>query len=119
MLSGLVLVGQLSTLFHLALVRHVTCPQHGELVHATDDAAAISGARAGLQIRAVPPSVDHHGHDHCLISTSRREDSVGPAAARVFVPAAAAVSAVSRQDPAQSSRGVALLRLAPKSSPPV
>src|SRR5262245_46745026 len=49
---------------HLALVRHVTCAEHGELVEI--------GAPDGAQAKHAPETrlgaladADSHGHDHC------------------------------------------------------
>ena len=68
---------------------------------------------------SAPGRIDAHGHDHCLSWTPRREDLLAVLHADVGV-LAAVDPIVSPFEPRVSPRfGVALLRLAPKSSPPV
>ena len=121
--STLLLAAQLLTLGHLLIVRHTICPEHGEAIHsgspnetqalpltnegATSDPSSGSGA---------PPA--EHAHDHCLAQANTRErfallpaaDSMpGPLLLAPPRPSLAAVAA---------TPAVAVLRLAPKNSPP-
>ena len=89
-----------------------------EWVHSNDETSGVTASSAGLQVRASSRSVDHHGHDHCLICTPRREDFLASPERTDFVPAIAAQVAP-RQRVARCSHAISLLRLAPKSSLPV
>ncbi len=115
-LTLLFAVGQLAGFAHLVLVPHVTCPEHGELMHA--EAAPAAPTLAGGPARAwLNRGARAHGHDHCLAFSSRREDvlaAAGPAAPEVQAPAPHSAP------PARTpfAPPLALLRLAPKGSPP-
>lgn len=78
----LCLCAQLATVFHLALVEHVTCLEHGELVHAdaeehhhgsnarsTHEESAHKSSPAGPLASSTE---EDHAHDVCLICTDRR-----------------------------------------------
>jgi len=128
-LAALCLVGQLFSFAHLGLVRHVTCPEHGELVHADGDALdAAAGAarsqRSQLSEDALPsygdvPSLPSgHGHDHCLVTTLRR-DHLAHQPSHAAVVAQPEQSIASHAGGDEPSAAFALFRLAPKNSPPV
>ncbi len=127
-LLGLCLAGQLSSLAHLLTVAHGLCPEHGEVVHGsglhgTGGNAALGPAQwlEGL-LPALGPSnapAAEHDHDHCLLLSQRRGQSVPEPALR---PLRAAQLATLRPllDAAPCRvRSIALLLLAPKNSPPV
>ena len=127
-LASLLLVGNLLAYWHQATVSHARCAAHGELIHA-GPAAHAAGAQAEPPAsqaideaagRLLARSWDAEGdHDHCQICPLTREPVrfeqrlvlVGPAATPVAVaaPPAAAPVAVA----------VDLVRMAPKTSPPV
>jgi hypothetical protein len=126
--GGLCLMAQLLSLVHLALVRHATCVEHDALVHTepASDTARLAGsprqdssARPSATDLVAPLALDSAGHadDHCLAVGCRRfyltagpaDWSLAPASACAHSPAPAGIA-----PPAP----VALLRLAPKSSPP-
>jgi len=124
-LALLCLAAQLSSLAHLALVRHVTCAEHGEAVDAPESqqpganawnfkqqpahgATASSGDRPELQ-----------SHEHCALAENRN-------AWALVVPEAISVSSVARSTAIApphvhigSLSPSALCLLAPKTSPPV
>ena len=121
-LATLFVATQLTGLTHLIMVRHVTCPDHGELVHSEGPTLASPGdalrTPPGTSYRAAPRQADSHGHDHCLVSLSRREQLSAPVATTTLTiaypwPESAPVERVGSR-----AAGAALLRLAPKSSPP-
>jgi hypothetical protein len=126
--GGLCLLGQLLGLVHLALVRHATCLEHDALVHAEESSepARLAGgsrqespARSSATDLVQPLTVDTAGHadDHCLAVGCRRLDltfSRSDWSLAASNPRAHAAAPAGVEPPAP----VALLRLAPKSSPP-
>ena len=115
-LAGFVLLGQLASILHFALVHHTICPLDGEVVD------AHPGERHALSDRPDPSaapsnSSEHeHGHEHCVFAWFHRN-------LPAWVPAAPAVTPVVQQGtttaPDQAHRPqLALHRLAPKQSPP-
>ena len=122
------LVGQLSGLAHMLLVQHVTCPEHGELVHSgavahTDvtDLAAVSDATPATGLvssgDATAEEPAGHGHDHCLAAAhGRGHVGLGGAAAGALAPSPALAGLPT--DAAPHLAHDALYRLAPKTSPP-
>ncbi|MBX7101014.1 MAG: hypothetical protein K1X89_25080 [Myxococcaceae bacterium] len=122
LMTGVLLVaGQLSSLAHFALVRHARCAEHGELVHAQGEGALTSAApRAspGPAVQARALAEESHGHDHCVLGIARRSGALIPVqpALTLTAPHDAGVMTAPVSHPAGPS--VALLRLAPKSSPP-
>jgi hypothetical protein len=125
-LAALCLVGQLSSLAHMAVVRHVACSEHGELVHADEGRTAgparhtASESDSALpRLAPVPTPPSAHGHDHCLVTTLRRERGVLPQQSHLagVAPAEQRLVGDGRDVPPVAS--FALFRLAPKNSPPV
>ena len=140
-LALLCLTGQLSTSAHLLLVRHATCPEHGELIDTTGrgpsgpsipasgktqtDAAASGTATGGAApawpgataVAAAPALPPGHGHDHCAFLSHQRQELALHAQQRVVdapaLPPPARIAAATR--PAFAT---ALFLLAPKNSPP-
>ena len=121
--STLLLAAQLVTLGHLLIVRHTICPEHGEAIHAglPSQAQAMppghqdAAADSVLDCGAAPAE---HAHDHCLARANTRErfallpalDSLpGALLAAATLPSLAIVGV---------APAVALLRFAPKNSPP-
>ena len=119
--SGFLLAVQILSFGHLLLVRHVTCPEHGDFIHVQRSSFGPATADAGsvLQrsILATEPCVDAE-HDHCLacVETNRRALLSGPP--QVLEHHAFAVSAL-RGSRAAFFAPIDLIRLSPKSSPPL
>jgi hypothetical protein len=115
LVAGLWLSGQIAATAHLLTVRHVTCAEHGELVHA--DAAAPSQARRAAEhaVEAADAPAGHT-HEHCPFAWQheQRIELVAPPAAPHG--AAVAASPLPASAPLRSAR---LYRVAPKLSPPV
>ncbi|HEX4458213.1 MAG TPA: hypothetical protein VIA18_09585 [Polyangia bacterium] len=116
----LALVAQLATVAHLALVTHVTCLEHGELVDVPAPAAAgVAGDSPRAEAHVVAAQQSQHGHDHCPIAALRRQRVLPQSRAH----ARSIVTAETRHDwlaaPAESARAIALLDVAPKTSPPL
>ncbi len=115
-LALVALIAQASGFTHYVLVRHATCPEHGELVHATEGSPATHADEApGL--RASASGAD--GHDHCVFSCLRRErTALGELGRAVPLPLSAEHGAGFEHD-APPPPSIALFLLAPKNSPPV
>jgi hypothetical protein len=117
----LCLVAQVAGTAHLALVSHVRCLEHDALVHGdAGHPEAASASKIDLGVSGVPADDGQHADDHCLVSGLRRREDWAALRSqwRPAVPQAAADAQglpARRQEPAPS---VALLRLAPKASPP-
>ena len=119
----LCLLAQFSSILHMALVEHVRCAEHGELVHAHGDQHHDHGAVRDRQSSAVSAissssSDNGHGHDHCLVWTERRDPVLAPltVTGTVDLVSGDALLAPSR---GASVYGLRVYSLAPKTSPPV
>lgn len=123
-LAVLCLAAQLAGTVHLALVTHVTCAEHGELVEAGDAGlgpAARSRQAApsasGQRLAAAEAREGAHGHEHCLASALRR--AAAPLEAPGHLGPAPAPAPLARPRPAPApAAAIALLAVAPKASPP-
>jgi hypothetical protein len=121
----LCLAGQLSGFAHLVTVQHAVCPEHGEVVHGPPGGSEVALAPAlalGGQLPALSPSsapAAGHEHDHCLLLSQRRGQAVPEPAPRPVRNAAQPARQVPGREVACCARSIALLRLAPKNSPPV
>jgi hypothetical protein len=103
---------------HLLLVPHATCPEDGALVEAAPLAPAQRAESRGWRASARFALGDRHEHGHCEVvssrslTTARLESRAKPAIAgeRTLL----GFAPEERSPP----RAIALLRLAPKGSPP-
>ena len=107
--------------FHLAAVRHVACPEDGELIEASfdhsGDAAHEDGATGVVLAERHQFGARGAAHDHCAVALQARASSrAGARRAAVRAPVSVQLVAVSPQ-PA-TLRTLAIYRLAPKASPP-
>jgi hypothetical protein len=115
--TAALLLGDVFRGFHLLHVRHVLCPEHGELVDAENATATPSTASGRTE--ALPGNGEAHHHDHCAIAAAPSRSahlalacvapSIRPLAGHRFVPKSFVRTALSR----------AVLSYAPKQSPPV
>jgi hypothetical protein len=120
----LCLFAQVGGAAHLALVSHVRCFEHDALVHAGgaqgQDRAGVTEL-ARLAISGVPVDGAAHADDHCaVVVLRRREDGLAtPQAALVAAPVPRETDSAlpPRRDDVLVGP-VALLRFAPKASPP-
>ena len=115
-ICGLLALAQLSLLSHAALVTHRTCALHGEAIHTSG--VTVSPRLDFTPDAAAPAAADPADHDHCLSLAVARERFLPESPAHDGAPALAlapdhAIPAIARPTP-----GIALLSLAPKSSPP-
>jgi hypothetical protein len=126
-ISVLLLAAQILSIGHLLLVSHVTCPEHGDIIHAGQGHEDSPGQRAAWEDtlgRPSRPSIEGESlraenvHDHCLICTSTHERfALIPPASQRSASIEVAVSL-----PSSSHAGpfapVDLIVLSPKNSPP-
>ena len=122
-ISTLLLAAQLATLGHLLIVRHTICPEHGEMIHSGLPSQAQTirpphqGSAADPALGGGAPPAEH-AHDHCLARANPRERfALLPALDSMFGPLPAATKLPPRLAVAVAP-AVAVLRLAPKNSPP-
>ena len=119
--SFLVLV-QALTAFHLALVRHSICPEHGEPIHVRSGIVAIpqeapEPSSEDVARRPSVPLLAQGPHEHCMLLIQRRDllsEAASFTAATCHGPDGPD-AALDNQHPLRRSE---LLMLAPKHSPP-
>jgi hypothetical protein len=113
--------GPLLDAMHLAAVRHVTCPEDGELIEAsldhTGDAAHEDGATGVIFAERHGTGTLRAAHDHCAVALQARAGSRA-SAHRAAVRTAAAVTRNEVPPQLLVLRTLAIYRLAPKASPP-
>jgi len=121
-LAAIIAVSPLLGTLHDASVRHVACPEDGELIEAPAQRAHAHGQatteRTLFPEAPAAPTEPGAGHDHCAIASHLR-GSFGVAASlsdKSSVPVLVSRSAESPELPAFS--GLAVYRLVPKASPP-
>lgn len=123
-IAALCLVGQLSVSAHLALVRHATCPEHGEAIHSGKTLAPVAAGESGAgpsdypSVGALTGGASRHDHEHCVIATLRRERAVFQRQQLGVLGAAPSESQGSHHLPDAPPSPVALFLIAPKGSPP-
>jgi hypothetical protein len=117
-LAGLLVAAQLAAGAHFAFVQHRLCAVHGKLVHVKRGAkSAVLAGRPGATMQSTRQMADL-AHDHCTCPASGGETFVlashgqdGAHSPRPAVACGVPVVNVLAQP-------IALLALAPKSSPP-
>jgi hypothetical protein len=113
LLAVIFVAGQLGGAVHNLLVLHVTCLEHGEVIHSTAAPEAASPL-GGVALRAERA----HEHDVCLVALHRRDQAQQAAPQAVVAPAQPEVREAAPPITAAEARDP-LFRLAPKTSPPV
>jgi hypothetical protein len=124
-LAGVFLLAvQVLSLGHLLVVHHVTCPEHGEVIHTSHGAATLPwrddlGTAHAVQhsIAATEPS-EGDDHDHCLacVEANRRALLSGPD--QTFAHQPFVISVVHATETAFTAP-IDLILLSPKGSPPL
>ena len=122
LLAIVVLGSQLAALAHVAAVRHQQCAEHSEWLEVEGAPALASDDSAELRYHSVGASdgpATAHGHDHCPFAPVGRDRSAlrvtSYHSSIVFLSAPLPVAAIDR---VVAARGIPLLLLAPKGSPP-
>jgi hypothetical protein len=119
-LATLALVGQLASFAHLVLVRHVTCAEHGELIEVGHERAlAVATAHADSPGIATAATGQAHGHDHCLLAPMRRDRVALGAPHALDCAHVDAFGTIGRVGARLIPPPIAVILLAPKSSPPL
>jgi len=105
--------------WHQASVAHARCAAHGELVHVEAEAGLEAAGPIGSDwITPAPaPAAAGDHHDHCQLCPATH-GSLGLEKAIDVVAPAPVVEPVDRPPPPVPPASVALVRLAPKTSPP-
>jgi hypothetical protein len=100
---------------HAAATPHVTCVEHGESVHLALRAGHSPVQRAAtLDVLGAPADATAHGHEHCGLQGQGSTSAPTPHRTAVDVP----VLSTPTPSAAPARAPAALLRLAPKTSPP-
>src|SRR4051794_14049078 len=91
----LCLATQLVGLLHVLLVRHATCPDHGEIVHGAAPVAAQASVAPDPVVAPASAETSDDEDEHCLFVATRRRENAGlaPLAQPVDRPEAAATTA--------------------------
>jgi hypothetical protein len=122
----MMLLGVLGGFVHLAREQHAVCVEHGETVHVEGEhpqpVAVVGVPIVGHRLRAAPPPPPcHEGHGHCgWTGLARHGAHASSVSAPVLAEVLPGVLTVASRDPvvAPPPSGRALVRLAPKTSPP-
>jgi hypothetical protein len=117
--AWLLVLAQLTTALHFALISHEVCAAHGELVHRSSVTRRLP-ARAHEQGSSVTTGAADAEHDHCPLLSRRLERTAALDVPGVRLPdvPCTRVSGVVHADGRVPTRGERLLS-APKQSPPV
>lgn len=121
MLTVVALAGQVSSFAHLALVRHVTCAEHGDLIEVGRERAIVATAaprQAPAAFSAAAKS-DAHGHEHCLIAPMRRDRLAGGTPASFDSAHIDGYGTIGVVGDHEGAPPIAIIVLAPKNSPPL
>ncbi len=120
-LSCLCLVAQLASSAHLYMVRHTLCPEDGELVHTSGAvptrAAAFEPGETSLL--STSSAGTGHEHEHCFLASHRTQSVARNSRFAVALPPPAVAEPCHALSPSGRVSSVALLLLAPKTSPPI
>ncbi len=124
-LALLVFASPVLATLHEASVRHVACPEHGELVeeapqapHQHGRAAWTSPALFAERDSAGPRSATEE-HQHCVVTLQAQVRGHAQASKTWVPPASGAAVAAPMDREHLELRRLALYRLAPKASPPL
>ena len=115
----------LITTFHEATVRHVACPEDGELIEAPAQAAhqhaQVKGDGAALFSERDPagPGASSGEHDHCAIAVQSHLRAREQSRQRAAIPGARVFAAATEAQEPAGLHSLAVYRIAPKASPPV
>jgi len=111
----------LSAIAHLALVRHVVCFEHGELVDVEAWSSAVPASKGSPSSELdsqKSSSHSDHGHEHCGVLAHFRPHLFAPVFAGIPVRTGAVpdVAIVCRES--SPALAIPIYQLAPKNSPP-
>ncbi len=125
--------GQLLQLGHHLIVRHATCPEHGEPVHLTRPSADPDGR--GATNPPLPPATaavgphkgelagserqDREHHDHCAVVPTRRDTGQATPRAEFAFELPGARGTELATPTGRTPKRLPVYLLAPKTSPPI
>lgn len=116
-LSTILIVGQLASFAHFAATPHIECSEDGELIH-VETFAATAPAHSTIERDDGIPDRPHR-HDHCQVVSFRRTPPLRNLKDFSVVSRPCSTYALSRTSTADTPpSSIAILRQAPKSSPP-
>jgi len=101
------------------VVRHATCPGHGEMVHGGAPVAAPTPTPAGKAVEGVAAEAGEDPDEHCLLVATRRREMAGLTPAPRDLVQAPTVSRLEAPSVIAAVTPRALLLCAPKTSPPL
>lgn len=116
--TWVVVLAQLASTLHFALISHEICAQHGELLHR----AAGLGVHPAHQSSgsAALPAAPEADHDHCPLLGRRHDHMAVLASPRLeLAPPVATLEPAAREGLTVAPSRARLLLSAPKQSPPV
>jgi hypothetical protein len=105
-------------ILHVLTVRHATCPDHGEVIHGDSAVVAEAPVLPGKAARDATRAEAEETDEHCLLMATRRRELAGLAPGHVPALFAPTASALEATPVLATVTPRALLRLAPKTSPP-
>jgi hypothetical protein len=115
----LCLATHLAGILHVLVVRHATCPGHGEMVHGGAPVAVHTlPPPAGKAVQGVPAEAGEEQDEHCLLLATRRREMAGLSPASQELVHAPAVTRLEAPPVLAAVSPRALLLFAPKTSPP-
>jgi hypothetical protein len=117
-LATVFLVGQLAGFVHRALVAHVTCPEHGEIIHSKVELDGSAHSHAPPCLRSASAPTTGHEHDVCLVVLHQRNGAV-TTAAPTLEPTPPTPERTPGPFIALNVTPQSVYSLAPKTSPPV
>ena len=109
--------GQALSGLHFALVPHVTCAEHGELIESPSVSAQPIAPSDGHSITSAADQ--GRAHEHCAIALLRRQKAQPSAGLEAPKHSSLALHLLRSGRRATPPAPIALLAFAPKSSPPV
>ncbi len=113
-------LGPLLTSVHLSVVRHTVCAEHGELIEVEQQAAPARASPLALALTSRDAGLaDPHAHHHCDAASQRVAPTLRPDQARDLAQTIADGTPAVQVHRSACEPHIALLRLAPKASPPV
>jgi hypothetical protein len=114
----LCLASHLAGIVHVLVVRHATCPGHGEMVHGGAPLVAPTPPPAEKAVRGVAEQAGEELDEHCLMLATRRREMATLTPASQPLVHAPILTRLEAPPVLAAVTPRALLRLAPKTSPP-
>jgi hypothetical protein len=114
----LCLATHLAGVVHVLVVRHATCPGHGEIIHSGAPVAAQTPPPAQEAVEGIAAGLGEEQDEHCLLLATRRRELAGLTPVAHEQVRAPAATPFDSPPVATVVSPRALLLSAPKTSPP-